>query len=90
MAEIRNDIDEVFDRQGNVVASTSVARDVTHELNYALLYEKARAALVSNSAFLAITTPTAAQNAAQAKALTRQVNGIIKLLLSELGDVSDT
>jgi len=52
--------------------------------------QKATQALVNNLAFLAIATPTAAQNAAQAKALTRQVNAIIRYLLGRINDLTDT
>lgn len=62
----------------------------TTETNTADIRTKAATALTNNAAFLAIATPTAAQNAAQAKALTRQVNGLIRLLLGQLADVSDT
>lgn len=58
--------------------------------NGATLKTKAQQALAANATFLAIPTPTAAQNAAQAKALTRQVNGLIRLALGRLDDVSDT
>lgn len=46
--------------------------------------EQAQAALDNNRTFLALTNPTNAQNAAQVKALTRQVNGIIRLVLGKL------
>lgn len=79
---------EVYEN-GVLVATTTVEIPplVTNERS---IRDKARQALAANATFLAIATPTAAQNAAQAKALTRQVNGIIRLLLSELQDVSDT
>lgn len=48
------------------------------------LREQGRAAVAANRTFLAITSPTNAQNAAQIKALTRQSNGVIRLLLAAL------
>ena len=57
------------------------AREVL-ETNRATLTQKGLQALSDNSAYLAITSPTNAQVAAQVKALTRQVNGLIRLVLS--------
>jgi hypothetical protein len=43
-----------------------------------------RTAMINNKTFLNITTPSNAQNAAQVKDLTRQVNGIIKYLVGDM------
>jgi hypothetical protein len=51
------------------------------------LRKQAAQALDSNRAFLALASPTAAQNAIQIKALTRQVQAIIRF---ELDDLSGT
>lgn len=61
-----------------------------HLNNNETLRSRADTALASNSTFLAIGNPSAAQNAAQVKALTRQVNALIRLQLQDLSDVSDT
>lgn len=55
--------------------------------NQADLMAKAAAALNVNSTFLAIATPTNAQVVAQTRALTRQVNALIRL---RIGDFSST
>ncbi len=47
------------------------------------LHDKAKTALDSNAEYLAITDPTAAQARAQTAKLTRQVNGIIRILLRD-------
>lgn len=60
----------------------------TAEANRTTIEQQARTALNGNAAFLAIATPTAAQNAAQIKALTRQVNGLIRLVLGQLDAVN--
>lgn len=46
--------------------------------------QQARDALTANRSFVAIASPSNAQNAAQVKALTRQNNGLIRLLLGLL------
>jgi hypothetical protein len=54
------------------------------------LRDRARAALTTNATFLALGTPTAAQNAAQVRALTRQTNALARLLLGLLDDTTGT
>ena len=74
-----------YDQEGAVVNDTTVNVETSpQEDNYDTIQQAARQALAANRTFLAIATPTAAQNAAQAKALTRQMNGVIRLLLTEL------
>lgn len=54
------------------------------------LTSKATAALAANVTFLAIASPSTAQVTAQVKALTRQVDALIKLQLSLLDDTTGT
>lgn len=56
----------------------------TANANRTTIQTQAINALATNRTFLAIASPTNAQNAAQVKALTRQNNGIIRLLLNQL------
>ena len=62
----------------------------TEEANSADLLAKAKAAVSNNLTFLAIASPTNAQNAAQLKALTRQVNALIKLTVRDLATTDGT
>ncbi len=48
-----------------------------------------RAALGSNRTFLALDSPTNAQVVAQVRRLTRQMNGVVRLTLVDLGDGAD-
>ena len=69
--------------------------DIDHETalqeiattNKLTLEERAIKALESNKTFLALTSPTNAQVLAQVKALTRQVNGVMRLSLNKLDKV---
>lgn len=69
------------------------ARQVTYEVsteqvNDETIRSQALSALVANKTFVGLASPSTAQNAAQIKALTRQVNGIIRLVLGAL-DAAD-
>ncbi|MBK6556087.1 MAG: hypothetical protein IPG16_02355 [Comamonadaceae bacterium] len=56
----------------------------TSTTNGAALLAKAATALTNNAAFLAVASPTNAQAVAQVKALTRQVNALIRLARRDL------
>ena len=56
----------------------------TGAANETTIRAKATTALGTNTTFLGINSPTNAQNAAQIKALTRQVNGLIRLTIRRL------
>lgn len=51
------------------------------QVNETTIRDRANQALATNTTFLAITSPTNAQVSAQVKALTRQNQGLIRLLL---------
>lgn len=58
--------------------------------NLATIQSAAETALTNNTNYLGIASPTAAQAEAQVTALTRQVDGIIRLLLGLLDSTAGT
>ena len=82
MTITRIDTDETYDAATGKVTCTQVVRDVTADAIMYDLHTKARQALAGNAAFLALATPTNAQTTAQVKALTRQTNALIRLLVA--------
>lgn len=76
-------ITDVYDESGILLSHT----DTDPNGNEAAIRSQANAALATNRAYAA-STPTAAQTTAQVKALSRQINGIIRLLLNQL-DATD-
>jgi hypothetical protein len=58
--------------------------------NSATVANRAQLALANNQTFLALAAPTAAQTLAQVQALTRQTNGVIRLLLAQLDATAGT
>jgi hypothetical protein len=74
---------ETFSK-GKLIESVTVTVTTTPEQdNDQTIRQQATGALAANRAFVA-SSPTAAQTTAQVKALSRQVNGLIRLLLQQL------
>lgn len=70
---------------GQLVGTQTVNYDVSSEqVNEETLRQQALAALATNRTYIARSSPTAAQQTAQVKALSQQHNGIIRLLLGLL------
>jgi hypothetical protein len=67
-----------------VVATPGFLDPAVAQSNSTTLRQQADAALATNRTFIAIASPTNAQNAAQIKALSRQNNGIIRLVIDKL------
>jgi hypothetical protein len=88
MAVTRTDRNQVF-RDGQLVSEQVVQVDVTVEVNDQTLRDRAQTALANNQAFLALATPTTAQAITQVKALTRQTNALIRLMLRALDNIDD-
>jgi hypothetical protein len=59
----------------------------TATMNRTTIEQQAATALTDNATFLALGTPTQAQVLAQVRALTRQTNGLIRLVLGQLDAV---
>lgn len=60
------------------------------EQNRATITEKATQALTLNANYLALGTPTAAQQATQINRLTRECSALIRLQLAQFDSASDT
>lgn len=56
--------------------------------NAVILRDRARTALATNQAFLALTPPTQAQVVAQVRALTQQNEALIRLVVGALSDTT--
>lgn len=84
MTIYRTDRNQVFNRQGQMLSEQVVQVDVTAEVTSADIESKARSALASNVTYLGLGSPTNAQVAAQVRALTRQINGLIRLRFADL------
>lgn len=74
-------------KPNNNVIATTATTTAPEQDNADDIRTTARQALAANRAFVA-STPTAAQTTAQVRALSRQVNNVIRLLLNQL-DATD-
>ncbi|MDQ5975408.1 MAG: hypothetical protein QG661_2617 [Actinomycetota bacterium] len=83
----------VYNEAGQVVSTGAVTGlpipDPT-DVAARTIEDRLRQALDANKAYLAIPTPTAAQQRAQLARLTRQNTALIRRLLRDLTDTSDT
>lgn len=72
-----------FTLKENAAADFAAMKE-TESGNKRTIEERAEAALVANTAYLALSAPLAADRNKQVELLTRQNNGIIRLLLGKL------
>lgn len=84
MPVIREDRNQRFDADGNLVSEERVKVDVTEDVVLWDLHVQLRAALAANQEFL--SNPTHAAVLDQVEALTRQVSALIKLTFGEFGE----
>ena len=76
-------------RNGVAVEHVDIPDDPT-EVAARTIEDRLRRALDANRTYLAIATPTAAQQRAQVARLTRQNTALLRHLLRDLTDTSDT
>lgn len=74
---------EVRDGAGKKIGTFKRPIDVVGN-NRRSIEEQARGALAVNRTYIARATPTPAQTAAQVQALSRQVNGLLRVMLNQL------
>lgn len=70
--------------------NTAASQYVDQEANLQTLLQKSATALQNNQAYLSIAQPTSAQAVAQVAALTRQVNGVVRVLTASLNSLAGT
>lgn len=82
MAILRTDKNQIF-QNGQLVSEQTVNVDVTADAVTYDLHTRIRQAYLANRTFLAIETPTNAQLSAQLKSLTKQMQGVIRLVVAQ-------
>jgi hypothetical protein len=70
--------------ENGVLVSTRTVTKPADQVNLETITEQAVTALNDNTTYIALSNPSNAQVAAQVKALTRQNNKIIRLILGRL------
>ena len=73
-----------------VTANYALEADDTATINRNFIRTQAEAALTANANYQAIASPTVAQNTAQIRLLTRECNGLIRILLDRLETTTGT
>jgi hypothetical protein len=95
-AKVVDGVVKYYDASGTEItlaeARSAVSNEetVVNETNRRLLLSRATAALASNDTYLGRTSPTSAQNTAQIRSLTRQMNALIRLTTRALDTSAGT
>lgn len=71
-------------RANDVLAVYAAEDDAPAAVNDRTIRSQAAAALTANRTYVALANPTAAQTTAQVKALSRQVNSLLRQMLGQL------
>lgn len=80
---------QVYDRSGNLIEETFA--DVPDSVvNADTIRDRLRTALDANVAYLALATPTTAQQRTQIERLTRQTNALLRLALDDVDSTDGT
>lgn len=78
------------DGTGQAALTTATGQFVDREANKATLLAKLPAALTANATYLALASPTVAQNTAQTQRLTREWNALARIVAGLVDDTSGT
>jgi hypothetical protein len=89
-----NDAGAVVEQRPYTAEETAIAAALaaatTTDTNRSTIEQRAQQALAANETFLALASPTNAQNAAQIKLLTRECQGLIRLAIKALDSLNGT
>lgn len=77
---------QTWDRDGNLIEDEEVQVDVTEEVNGNTVRQLLDAARQTNRAYMALANPTAGQTAAEVKALAKQLNWLMRVVLDRFED----
>lgn len=81
---------KVLDDTGQQTGIEEETYPTVEQVNAAQLRQRAAQAFATNSAYLGLANPTAAQTTAHLQRMTRQVNALGRLLLGQSDTTSDT
>lgn len=78
---------QTWDSDGNLIEDETVQVDVTEEVNGNTVRQFLDAARHTNKAYIALANPTGGQTAAEVKALAKQLNWLMRVVLNRFEDI---